>query len=63
MKESEIQVWESFGHLNILELIKQSQPLVHNHVLALTCNSMIGPVLVYFRKFSKYIVKLSYNTN
>jgi hypothetical protein len=58
-----IQVWELLGYWNSVELIKQSQPLVHNHVPALTCNGMIGPVLVWFNTFSKYIVKLSYNDN
>ena len=42
----ELQVWELLEHWNIVELIKQSRPLIHNHVPALTCNGMIGPVLV-----------------
>ena len=58
-----IQVWELLGYWNSVELIKQSRPLVHNHVPALTCNGMIGPVLVWFNTFSKYIVQLSYNDN
>ena len=41
-----IQVWNPLGQWNIEELIKQSRPLVHNHVPALTCNGMIVPVLV-----------------
>jgi hypothetical protein len=39
-------VGELFRNQNIEQLIKQSRPLVHNHVPALTCNGMIGPVLV-----------------
>jgi hypothetical protein len=44
--------FHGFQELDILglgkieELIKQSQPLVHNHVPTLICNGMVGPVLV-----------------
>ena len=45
-RKKEIQWNPSLGTIGNIEELKQSRPLVHNHVPALICNGMIGPVLV-----------------